>query len=386
MIIYRMVVSWLPFVFAALIWMQTPQTAQAAPDLISYQGRLTDSTGVAVPDSSYWVVFGIYADSTGETSLWEESAMITTRDGLFSHQLGSLTSLPQSIFQDNERLYLQVTIGAETVVPRTRLSSVPYARTAANLSVTDTSGTPAVKTYADSHQVSIFGYEGDATLVLRGGVIGDEAAVLPDSSINSIEMLDEPGIAVETNSSLIPLPTNVMTDLVTVEITIPTDGYIVLHGKCYVLLSGTTGTNSAIVQIDENEGGSSQFPYYTQAGLGGYVNTSTNYFPVYVTRTYYKAAGSYTFRMEGRASNPLPAEAKTWDHILTAVFYPTSYEGVKQISSEPGDHPEAVPIIIDESTNPGRSGTYYEMDLRYYEMKSKAARKKQKAKDSQSDD
>lgn len=386
MIIRRMVVSWLPFVFAALLWMQPPQTVQAAPNLISYQGRLADSSGVAVPDSSYWVVFGIYADSTGETSLWEESATITTRDGLFSHQIGSLTSLPRSIFQDNDRLYLQVTIEAETVVPRTRLSSVPYARTAANLSVTDTSGTLAIKTYADSHQVSIFGYEGDATLVLRGGVVGDEAAVLPDSSINSIEMLDEPGIAVETNSSLIPLPTGIMTDLVTVEITVPTGGYIVLHGKCYVLLSGTTGPNSAIVQIDENEGGSSQFPYYTQAGLGGYVNTSTNYFPVYVTRTYYKAAGSYTFRMEGRASNPLPAEAKTWDHILTVVFYPTSYEAVKQISSEPGDHPEAVPIIIDESANPGRSGTYYEMDLRYYEMKSKAAKKEQKVRDGQSDD
>jgi hypothetical protein len=386
MIMHRMVVSLFPFVYAAFLWMQATQTAQAAPNLISYQGRLTDSSGVAVPDSSYGVVFGIYADSIGETSLWEESATITARDGLFSHRLGSVTSLPQSIFQDNDRLYLQITVGVETVVPRTRLSSVPYARTAANLSVTDTGGTPAIKTYADSHQVSIFGYGGDATLVLRGGIVGDEAMVLPDASINSIEMLDEPGIAVETNSSLIPLPTDVMTDLVTVEITIPTDGYVLLHGKCYVLLSGTTGPNSAIVQIDENEGGNSQFPYYTQAGLGGYVNTSTNYFPAYATRTYYKAAGSYTFRMEGQASNPLPAEAKTWDHILTAVFYPTSYEGVKQISSEPGDHPEAVPIIIEESTNPGRSGIYYEMDLRYFEWQAKGARNSQKAKDSQSDD
>ncbi|TET95953.1 MAG: hypothetical protein E3J26_01980, partial [Candidatus Zixiibacteriota bacterium] len=144
---------------------------QATPNLISYQGRLTDSSGLAVSDSSYSVVFGIYADSTGETSLWEESATIMTRDGLFSHQLGSLTSLPQSIFQDNDRLYLEVAIQGETVFPRTRLSSVPYARTAANLSVMDTSGTPAIKTYADSHQISIFGYEGDATLVLRGGVV-----------------------------------------------------------------------------------------------------------------------------------------------------------------------------------------------------------------------
>ncbi len=378
--------SLLPFVLTAVLGLHTSRMAQAAPNLISYQGRLTDSLGATVPDSSYSAVFGIYTDSTGGMSLWEESATITTRDGLFSHQLGSQIALPLSVFQDNDRLYLQITVGVETAIPRTRLSSVPYARTAANLSVTDANDSIAIKTYADSHMVSIFGYEGDASLVLRGGVVGDEAAELPDSSVNSFEMLDEPGIAVEISSSLIPLPTGTMTDLVTIEIAIPTGGYIVLHGKCYVLLSGTTGPNSAIVQIDENEGGSSQFPYYSQAGLGGYVNTSTNYFPVYVTRTYHKSAGSYTFRMEGRASNTLPAEAKTWDHVLTAVYYPTSYEAVKQISSETGGHPEAVPISIDESANRGRSGTYYEMDLRYYERQAKGASKGKRAEDNRSDD
>ncbi len=370
------------FIFTALC--VTP--VQAAPNVISYQGRLTDSSGVAVPDSSYSVIFAIYADSTGGPVLWEEGSSIETHNGMFSHQLGSLVPLPRWLFQDNDRLYLQLIVVGETVIPRTRLSGVPYAKTAAGLRVTDANDSLAIRTFADSHQVSIFDHEGKAALILRGEAVGNKAVVLPDSSINAEEMLDEPGIAVEANASLIPLPTGSMADLVTIKITIPTDGYIVLHGKCYVLLSGTTGANTALVQVDEHEGGGSNYPYYTVAGLGGYVNTSTNYFPVYVTRTYYKTAGTYTFRMEGRASYPIPAEAKTWDHILTAVFYPTSYEAVKQISSEPGDHPEAIPIILDNSADPQRRGTYYEMDLRYYERQAKAARKTQKTEHSQNGD
>lgn len=362
-------------IFTIMLWALIPRMAPAAPDLIAYQGRLTDTAGISVADSSYAVVFAIYTDSIGGVPFWQESTSVSIRDGLFSHMLGSVTRLPQSIFQDNDRLYLEITVEEETALPRTRLTSVPYARTAASLNVKDENDSVAIKTFADGHQLSIFGYEGDAALVLRGGIIGDGAAELPDSSINSMEMLDEPGITVEKNVSLIPLPTGTMTDLVTVEITIPADGYIVLHGKCYVLFSGTTGPNTAHVQIDENEGGTSQFPYYTVAGLGGYVNTSTSYFPVYVTRTYYRTAGTYTFRMEGRASYSLPAEAKTWDHILTAVYYPTAYGWVKKISSERGDHPQAVPITIDALPDPNRTGTYYEMDLRYYELKAKAARK-----------
>ncbi len=375
MAIHRRILQCTLGIFTIMLWVVIPQIALAAPDLISYQGRLTDTADVSVTDSTYAVIFAVYADSVGGTPLWAENDSVSTHDGFFTHMLGSVTSLPQSIFQDNDRLYLEVDVEGETVLPRTRLASVPYAQRAGNLNVRDTNDSVVIKTFPDSHQLSIFGYGGEAAFILRGGVIGDEAAVLPDSSVNSIEMLDEPGIAVNTSASLISLATGVMTDLVTVDITTPSDGYIVLHGKCYILLSGTTGPNTALVQVDENEGGSPRFPYYTEAGLGGYVNTSDNYFPVYVTRTYYKPAGTYMFRMEGQASYPLPAEAKTWDHILTAVYYPTSYEAVKQISSEPGDYPQAVPITFNKSHDTSHTGTYYEVDLRYYEQKAKTARK-----------
>jgi hypothetical protein len=351
------------------------RAAMAAPSLITYQGRLTDSAGASVPDSSYNVTFAIYTDSTGGAPLWQESAGVLTRDGLFTHRLGSVSSFPQLLFQDHDRLYLEISIEAETTLPRTRLTSVPYAKTAGNLNVKNANDSTVIKTFPESRRLALYGGDGQASLTLQGGIVGDQAAVLPDSSVNSMEILDEPGIVVEKNIALIPLSNTAMTDLVTVDITIPNDGYIVLHGNCYVLLSGTTGANSAHVQIDENEGGSSLFPYYTVAGLGGYVNTATNYFPIYVTRTYFKSAGTYTFRMEGRAVDVSPAVAKTWDHILTAVYYPTGYGAVKSISSEPGDYPQAVPMTITDDPDHNRTGSYYEVDLRYYELKAKATRK-----------
>ena len=74
--------------------------------------------------------------------------------------------------------------------------------------------------------------------------------------------------------------------------------------------------------------------------------------------------------MEGRANYPPPATAKSWDHILTAVYYPTSYWSVGSLSREPIDHPAAVPVIIDDSLNPERNGVYYRFDLRNLEKKS----------------
>ncbi len=356
-----------PFFFSiALLW---TSALFAVSPTISYQGRLTDSLNIPVADSSYSVLFALFADSVGGTSLWEETATVNTHDGLFTHLLGENTPLPLSLFQNNSRLFLEITVSGETVLPRTKLSYAPYALSAAGLSVTDGNDSPAVKTYADSHQISVFDYSGAEDIRLRGGIGGDEAVILPDSSVNADEMLNEPGIAVSVSPALKTLITDEMTDLITIKITIPTDGYIVVHGKCYLLLSGTTGPNRALVQIDENEGGPSNYPYYVLAGLSGYVNTGINYFPVYVTRTYHKSAGTYTFRMEGRAENPTPALAQSWDHIITAVFYPTEYEAVNAVVPTPEGDPDAVPLHNAHPDFPDREGTFYKVDLRHHKNK-----------------
>lgn len=366
----RFVTRLIKLVWVSVLTIGLLISSTTAGILISYQGRLLNASGVPVGDGNYNVSFGIFSDSINGDPWWEESATVITSEGLFTHLLGSHANLDASILTDNDPLFLEITVNGQAIAPRTRLTSTASAIVARNLVLLDSNGVALLRTDSDSGGVLQFNdASGNGTIILHGGLEGNDAVVLPNSAVNADEILNEPGIAVSKSSTLIDLSSNSMTDLVTLEITIPEDGYIVLHGKAYVLLSGTTGPNSARVQIDQNEGGLSEFPYYTQAGLSGYVNTGINYFPIYVTRTYYKTAGIHEFRLEGFAVEPLPAIAQSWDHVLTAVYYPTSYGWVSSVVANPTGHPEAIPVKIDDLHSPERSGTYYDVDLRIEENK-----------------
>lgn len=344
--------------------------SSASAGEISYQGRLTDPTGEPVTNGIYSVTFLLYDDATAGNIVWAETAEITTNLGLFDHLLGSTMPLSDKLFQTYANLYLELRLNNQPITPRTKLASTPYASSASSLKGIDSSGTLSIVTDNDRHSLTMYKRNGDTLLTFQD-TTGNNAVILPNFSISSEEILDEPGLGLDINSALITLSTSEMTDLVDLTIITPDDGYIVLYGKCYFLLSGTTGPNSAIVQIDENEGGGPSFPYYTIAGLSGYANSGTNYFPAFVTRVYYKSKGQYTFRLEGKASNETPAVAQTWDHVLMAAYYPTSYAGVKSIETSPMGDPTAIPLII-ESNSPNRSsGTYYKVDLQKIELISK---------------
>lgn len=340
----------------------------AAPELINYQGRLTNVAEQPVPDGDHQIAFVLYTDSTDGTPVWAEAAIISTNDGLFSHLLGSVTPLPGDIWLDRNELWLELVVAGEAISPRTRMVSAPYAAVAGNLELRDDT-TRLMYTQIDDSgmaQLVIRRPESDSLdLVLSGGLYGDSAVILPDSSISRSEILDEPGMALGLNVNTVELVDMEMTDMVTVNIEIPTDGYIVLDGKCYVVLKGTTGPNVALVQIDEEEGGSSQFPYYTLAGLDGYVTSGESFFPIYVTRTYYREAGQYTFRMEGRASYPPPAEARSWDHVLKATFIPSEYGFVGKVTTDPRDHSSPSRLSLPNRWEFDEPGPYYEVDLRH---------------------
>ena len=82
---------------------------------INYQGKLTTPAGVAVADGTYNMRFWLL-QSTGQattSAVWTESRTggnkVTVENGLFSVQLGSVTSLASVNF--NQALYLGVEIG-----------------------------------------------------------------------------------------------------------------------------------------------------------------------------------------------------------------------------------------------------------------------------------
>ncbi len=200
------------------------------------------------------------------------------------------------------------------------------------------------------------------------GIAGDESVKLPDDAISSTEILNEPGIATVKRTNWVPLTqgTGVMEDVCIVTITIPTSGYIHLSGNINGITYGTTGRNYGRSQIDETSGGS----YYSSHGMywGGDSRAGTNYHNVLHTRTYFKSAGTYSFRLEAEAylTNAAGAETKTRGWLL-ATYYPTSYGSVITTTSDPNEFTDAKAISIEDID--GTVTTAYEVDLRELELR-----------------
>jgi hypothetical protein len=81
------------------------------PQIITYMGSLTDSSGVAVKDDIYKLKFKIYDDSTGTSALWEsgDSISVQITDGNFIYDLGSNIGLPDSLSK-YPRLWLGIIV------------------------------------------------------------------------------------------------------------------------------------------------------------------------------------------------------------------------------------------------------------------------------------
>src|SRR5450631_2625311 len=109
----------------------------AVPATLTQQGRILDATTGDPVSSKLKIVFNVYADAKGGTALWTEEQNITLDDGYFSAQLGSVTAIPDTLFDGSVR-YLGVTVGADAeMAPREAITSVPYALKAASAAVAD---------------------------------------------------------------------------------------------------------------------------------------------------------------------------------------------------------------------------------------------------------
>ncbi|MBD3367135.1 MAG: hypothetical protein GF405_03030 [Candidatus Eisenbacteria bacterium] len=93
---------------------------------MSYQGVLRDASGNPVPDGDYSVSFSIYDAESGGSALWRETQTLTAEDGIINATLGTETSLTGLAF--DLPYWLGISVEGETeLVPRTELTTVPYA-------------------------------------------------------------------------------------------------------------------------------------------------------------------------------------------------------------------------------------------------------------------
>ena len=133
--------------------------AATPPTLVNYQGVLRDQNDKPL-SGAYDMTFRFMdADTAGSEILVEQHAAananaVTVSGGLFSVALGSgtltdgsgagtYTSL-DAVFRDYAGVWLEVTVGAETLSPRTRIQSAPYALNASSaVNAAQLNGQPA---------------------------------------------------------------------------------------------------------------------------------------------------------------------------------------------------------------------------------------------------
>jgi hypothetical protein len=108
------------------------------PQLINYQGRLTNSGGEPV-DGAQLIKFKIYGSAGGDDSLWWSGFQAVDVDnGLFNYQLGAVNPLPDDIFSTGTDRWLGITVGEDPeIATRTKITSMAYAYQALR---SDTSG------------------------------------------------------------------------------------------------------------------------------------------------------------------------------------------------------------------------------------------------------
>ena len=157
------------------------------PQLINYQGMLTDNSGNPLTDTLN-ITFKIYNDSTSGTQKWVETqSNVPIIDGLFNVILGGVNPIDSLDF--SEDYWLDITVGGEQMPKRLRFTSMGYAYRA---QVADTAyNVVSVPSYAQVLTVAQSG--GDFTTI--GAAL---AACVSPSYTNRYLIRVMPGIYAES--------------------------------------------------------------------------------------------------------------------------------------------------------------------------------------------
>jgi hypothetical protein len=108
--------------------------SQSVPQLINFQGRLTDSAGQPIDGTREMRFRLLDADTLSATVLWSEThSSVQVDKGIYHVILGSVNPLPPAAL-GSSTAYLEVRVQGEILRPRSLLTSVPFAHKAATVS------------------------------------------------------------------------------------------------------------------------------------------------------------------------------------------------------------------------------------------------------------
>ena len=96
----------------AALWLSLPAFAAPSPQLIPFQGRLTNPQGVPYNSGQYTITFNLYDQAVGGANLWTEThAKVGVINGMVNVFLGSINPLTNVSFAETR--HLGITIDAD---------------------------------------------------------------------------------------------------------------------------------------------------------------------------------------------------------------------------------------------------------------------------------
>lgn len=310
-------------------------TAMAeVPQLINYQGNLTDIDGNPVPNGSYQITFTIYDTPTGNPGIWNSgSQAVSVANGVFTYQLGTVNVLPDDLFTDTTR-WLGIRVGIDPeMTPRIKLTSQPYAYhalrsdSALTADNADNLGgeTPAfyndwnnlvnVPTGLDDGDDNTT-YTAGSGLQLAGTVFS-----IPADGISSAQIQNEPGVAQALMAVVTPL-TGSVEIVLSREITAPASGYVLVIASFSVQALHVNGTSTGVVFGLSNSTAFGQDAHYW--GVMSSEATGSRNDIITISRMFSVSAGATTFYLLGQKSSG-GTNPDVYSKSLSLAYFPTAY-------------------------------------------------------------
>ena len=139
--------------------------AHAIPQQINFQGRLVSSDATPIT-SNVSVTFNLYDDVTSGNKISTETISVTPNsNGAFSVLLG----FNPSTFDESDR-WIEVQVQSETLSPRSRIVSVPYAYRAITAESLSGAGAGAYVLRGGDKMSGSLTLEGSANLLVNGKI------------------------------------------------------------------------------------------------------------------------------------------------------------------------------------------------------------------------
>lgn len=156
------------------------------PRIMNYQGKLTNSTGIAL-NGNYPITFRIYDEETGGNLLWWDARTVSVVNGLFDEQL-NLGINGGDTLRFGRSYWMELVVNGELLSPRERLAPVSYAYrsiyadTAVNISGSGMSPQTYIATASDNVSTTSTSYTDIAGMSLSIETGANPVLILFDAS------------------------------------------------------------------------------------------------------------------------------------------------------------------------------------------------------------